>query len=27
MTASNSAKAGLNALLTPEDSVLVLIDH
>jgi len=27
MTASNPAKGGLNALLTPEDSVLVLIDH
>src|SRR5437016_5134541 len=27
MTSSTAAKNGLNALLTPEESVLVLIDH
>ena len=27
MTTANSSKAGLNALLAPEESVLVLIDH
>ena len=27
MTQSTAARNGLNALLTPEESVLILIDH